>query len=198
MLTDLIQVVDLLTPSEVEKVIATLNPDWYEPTTVFGMSGCEVNRDIRTNSRICLDDNHIAAHIMHEGMNNGLLKYRDVIAGINEQFNTFPVPGTFRTNCYRENIQVLRYQKDEFYNWHSDAASDHKCNEYHRTISIVLYLTEDFEGGRTEFPHRAYKPNAGQALIFPSNWCFPHRAQPVTAGEKISAVTWYSCYYNFD
>ena len=196
MLTDLIQVVDVLTPQEVEKVLSLLDPDWYEPTTVFGMSGCEVNRDIRTNDRICLDDTNEAACIMHEGMNKALLKYRDEIGHINQQFWTFPVPGSYRTNSYREVIQVLRYREGEFYNWHSDSASDHTAKEYHRTISIVLYLTEDFDGGRTEFPHRSYKPKAGQALIFPSNWCFPHKAQAVTRGEKISAVTWYSCYYD--
>ena len=197
MLTDLIQVIDVLTPDEVQRVLSNLDPKWYEPTTVFGMSGCEVNRDIRTNSRICLADENVAAHIMHEGMNKALLEYRNTIAGISDQFLTFPVPGSYRTNSYRENIQVLRYQAGEFYNWHSDAASDHNAKEYHRTISIVLYLTDDFQGGCTEFPHRSYKPKAGQALIFPSNWCFPHRAQPVTSGEKISAVTWYSCYYDF-
>lgn len=198
MFSELIQTVDVLTPEQVQEVLGQLNPDWYEPTTVFGISGCEVNRDIRTNSRICLADDTIAAQIMHEGMNNALLKYREEIGHISEQFLTYPVPGSFRTNSYREAIQVLRYQKGEFYNWHSDQASDHKVKEYHRTISIVLYLTDDFEGGRTEFKHKSYKPKAGQALIFPSNWCFPHRAQPIISGEKIAAVTWYSCYYNYD
>ena len=197
MFTDLIQVVDVLTPEEVSTVLGALDPDWYQPTTVFGMSGCEVNTQIRTNTRICLDDNSYPAQIMHEGMNKALLKYRNEIGHINQQFFTHPVPGSYRTQSYREAIQVLRYQKGEFYNWHSDSASDHTAKEYHRTISIVLYLTDDFEGGRTEFPHRSYKPKAGQALIFPSNWCFPHQAQPVISGEKIAAVTWYSCYYDF-
>ena len=196
MLPNLIQVVDTLTPDEVHFVLDSLDPDWYEPTTVFGKSGCEVNNDIRTNFRICLDDDHPAAHIMHEGTNRALLKYRDEIGHISDQFLTFPVPGSWATNSYREAWQVLRYQPGEFYKWHSDAASDHQCKEYHRKISIVLYLTEDFEGGRTEFPHTSYKPKAGQALIFPSNWCFPHQAQTLISGEKIAAVTWYSCYYD--
>ena len=196
MLPNLIQVVDTLTPDEVQFVLSRLDPSWYQPTTVFGLDGCEVNRDIRTNSRICLDDNDPAAKVMHAGMNNALLKYREELGHIHEQFLTFPVPGSWATNSYREAIQVLRYQPGEFYKWHSDQASDHEVKEINRTISIVLYLTEDFGGGRTEFPHTSYKPKAGQALIFPSNWCFPHQAQPVTSGEKIAAVTWYSCYYN--
>lgn len=197
MFTDLIQIVDVLTKEEVDEVLSLLNPDWYQPTTVFGMSGCEVNDQIRTNTRICLTDDSRPAQIMHEGMNKALLTYRAQIEHINSQFATHPVPGSYRTNCYREGIQVLRYQPGEFYKWHTDAATDHTSVEYHRTISVVLYLTDDFEGGRTEFPHRSYKPKAGQALIFPSNWCFPHQAQPIISGEKIAAVTWYSSYYDY-
>ena len=198
MLPDLIQTVDVLTPEQVKYILNLLDPDWYEPTTVFGLNGCEVNENIRTNSRICLQDDHIAARIMHDGMNRALLKYREEIGHIQETFLMFPTPGSYRTNSYREMIQVLRYQPGEFYKWHTDAGTDKDGDEYHRTISIVLYLTDDFEGGRTEFPHTSYKPKAGQALIFPSNWCFPHQAQPVISGEKIAAVTWYSCFYNYD
>ena len=198
MISNLIQTIDVLTPEQVKQVLAAIAPHEFEPTTVFGMSGCEVNTDIRSNTRVCLADVHPAAEIMHEGMNAALLKYRDEIGYINHQFLSFPVPGSFRTNSYREQIQVLKYETSEYYKWHSDQAADRNDNAYHRTLSIVLYLTDDFEGGRTEFPHTSYKPKAGQALIFPSNWCFPHQSTPVTNGTKIVAVTWYSCFYNYD
>ena len=35
------------------------------------------------------------------------------------------------------------------------------------------------------------KPEPGYALIFPSNWCYPHAGMPVTKGTKRVAVTWY-------
>lgn len=198
MISNLIQVVDVLTPTEVQSVLDLIAPHEWEPTTVFGMSGCEVNTDIRSNSRICLADEHPATIIMHEGINEALLKYREEIGYINGHFLQYPTPGSYRTNCYRERIQVLKYETTEYYRWHTDQASDKKDNAYNRTISVVLYLTDDFEGGRTEFPHTSYKPKAGQALIFPSNWCFPHQGQAVTKGTKIAAVTWYHCHYNYD
>jgi len=198
MISDLIQTIDVLTPDEVTHVLSAIAPHEFEPTTVFGMSGCEVNTDIRSNKRLCLADEHPAAMIMHEGMNAALLKYREEIRHINHQFLSYPVPGSYRTNSYREQIQVLKYQDEEYYKWHTDQAANREDSAYFRTISIVLYLTDDFEGGRTEFPHTSYKPKAGQALIFPSNWCFPHQSTPVTKGTKIVAVTWYSCFYNYD
>ena len=73
---------------------------------------------------------------------------------------------------------------------HHDTA-DLRRQEYYRTISIILYLNNDFEGGNTVFSHKKYKPLPGQALIFPSNWCYPHAGEPVTSGKKRVAVTWY-------
>lgn len=195
---DLIQVVDCLTDEQCKEVISQLNETWWSPTTVFGFSGTEVNTGIRNNDRICLSDDSTTANIMHEAMNQSLLCYRDAMYDISPEFQKYPVPGTYRTNCHREEIQVLRYNKGEYYNWHHDQGSDPNFNARHRTFSVVLYLQNADEGGRTIFPHRAYRPKNGQALIFPSNWCFPHRAEEVARGQKISAVTWYHCHYNYD
>ncbi len=72
-----------------------------------------------------------------------------------------------------------------------DAATDKKLTEYERKVSVILYLNEGFEGGGTEFIHTALKPKPGYAIIFPSNWCYPHAGQKVVSGKKRIAVTWY-------
>ncbi len=197
-MNDLIQTIDCITQTEVDTVMESIKDSPWKPTTIFGMSGCEVNRDIRSNDHISLDESSVAAEIIHKGMNEALLTYRSQIYNVDPYFNNFPVPGSFNTNCHREGIQLLRYEVGQHYNWHHDTAADRGAHEYHRTISVVLYLSDDFEGGRTVFPHRAYKPKAGQALIFPSNWCFPHKSEPVTKGEKYAAVSWYYSLYNYD
>ena len=68
-----------------------------------------------------------------------------------------------------KNIQILKYKDTQHYGWHHDEGPNPKSNEYFRRISVVTYLQNAEEGGRTIFPHRAYKPKAGQSLIFPSN-----------------------------
>lgn len=198
MSNDLIQILDCLTPEQTQRCLDLLETHEWSPTTVFGLSGCEINTDIRNNERVCLGDDDEVALIIHTGMNDALLKYRETISDISEEFSRYPVPGSYRTNSYRESIQVLRYQTAEYYNWHYDQAANHKENAFNRTISVVLYLQNAEEGGRTIFPHRAFRPKAGQALIFPSNWCFPHRGEEVKAGTKIAAVTWYHSHYNYD
>ena len=198
MSTHLIQAIDCLTESEVSRVLELLENVEWEPTTVFGMKECVVNPDIRSNSRYCAPEDTEAAQIMHRGMNEALLTYRDELGHVSPHFYGYPVPGTFRTNCYREQIQVLKYEQEEHYAWHTDQASDRDENAFNRTISVVLYLKNADVGGRTVFHHRAFKPKAGQALIFPSNWCFPHSSEPVQHGQKIVAVTWYHSHYNYD
>lgn len=191
MSNELIQIVDCLSEADVNRCLEILQTAPWEPTTVFFGDECKVSTDIRSNYRYCLPDDIELAQIMHKGMNEALLRYRDVIADIHPQLCRYPIPGTEGTSCWRETIQVLKYEKAEYYTWHTDQASDKTVNENNRTMSVVLYLQNAEIGGRTQFTHRFYRPKSGQALIFPSNWCFPHQGEAVEKGTKIAAVTWY-------
>ena len=101
------------------------------------------------------------------------------------------MPGGYNTYSWREGIQVLQYKKNQEYKFHHDVADHKERKEFYRTISVIVYLTDDFKGGGTLFPHTLFKPKPGYALIFPSNWCYPHAGEPVTEGIKRVAVTWY-------
>ena len=86
----------------------------------------------------------------------------------------------------------MEYQPGQKYNFHHDAATDKKLKEYERKLSIILYLNDGFEGGGTEFiKNQVLKPEPGHAIMFPSNWCYPHSGQEVISGKKRIAVTWY-------
>ena len=52
---------DCITLGEIDIIKDYIQDEWWEPTTIFGMSGCEVNKDIRSNDRITLHDTSIAA-----------------------------------------------------------------------------------------------------------------------------------------
>jgi len=43
-----------------------------------------------------------------------------------------------------------------------------------------------------EYKEDEYMPpnKAGSAIVFPSNFCFPHAVLPVTKGERHSIITW--------
>jgi len=65
---------------------------------------------------------------------------------------------------------------------------------YRSDVSITVFLNEpgDYEGGeltiRTPFGDRQVKFAAGDAVMYPSSSL--HHVAPVTAGERVVAVTW--------
>ena len=199
-MNDLIQVIQVLTPEEVKFLNTELDKKEFIVSTIGFADGetgePRVDSDVRSSSGTFLLDDEEAAKVMHQGMNNALLEYRQKLMEIHPVFDGYPVPGGFKTTSERELIQVLDYVENQKYTFHVDAAPQKNSKEHFREISIILYLTDDFEGGTTRFVHQDYKPPAGHALIFPSNWCFPHAGTKVTSGKKRVAVTWYYVDYH--
>jgi len=129
-------------------------------------------------------------------INKSLLEYKKRLIEINTMFQYYPVPGGYYTSSNREGMQALEYYENQEYKFHHDTANDPSLKEYHRKISVVLYLNDEFDGGGTEFPNQIYKPSPGYGLFFPSNWCFPHSGQKVLSGKKRVIVTWYYVFEN--
>ena len=197
---DLIQTIQVLTPEEVKFVNAELDKKDFIVSSIGFNDGetgePRVDSNIRSSSGCYLLDYEEAATVMHKGMNKALLEYRERLLKIHPIFDGHPVPGGFKTTSERELIQVLEYVENQQYAYHVDAAPQKNSKEYHREISVILYLIDEFECCKTKFIHKEYKPPIGHALIFPSNWCFPHTGTKVTNGKKRVAVTWYYIDYH--
>ena len=182
----------------INKYINTLN---FEPNTVLGSGeNARVVPNIRSSNGSWMRDNDASTVLLHQKLNNALLKYKDKLLENDLALDGWPVIGGMNTTSTREEIQILEYTLEQSYNWHIDTCPDPMSQFYHRNISIVLYLTDDFEGGATKFkilPKKDFRPKAGSALFFPSNWCFAHCSTPVVKGKKRVAVTWYYCQDNF-
>lgn len=82
--------------------------------------------------------------------------------------------------------QLVRYRPGGHYDLHRDTGPSTR----ERYFSVLCYLNDDFEGGRTTFPSLDYSaaPAAGTALVFPSDYY--HCAEPVISGEKYVIVSW--------
>lgn len=190
-MNDLIQIVKVLDEGELKIVndyVDTLN---FDPSVVFNPDGgTRIDTSYRTSMNSYMDENSQATRILHDGMNAALVKYREEVIKICGTFAHYPVPGGFNTNSYREGVQILEYSRDQEYKFHHDAGNQ-SVKEYHRKITVITYLNNDFIGGETQFPHKSFKPEPGYALIFPSNWCYPHCGSKVEFGKKRVAVTWY-------
>tara|TARA_B100000575_G_C22990232_1_gene571007 strand:+ start:322 stop:915 length:594 start_codon:yes stop_codon:yes gene_type:complete len=192
-MNELIQVIKILDKEDVDKLNHHIDGLDLSLSTVFGPRGesSQTNEVIRSSTGSTLDENHQLTKTLHENINKGLDEYKRRLVNIHPNFSFYPVPGGFGTKSWREPIQVLQYEKSQEYKFHHDAGDDPDLIEYHRKISVIVYLTDDFVGGGTSFLHNTFKPKSGYGLIFPSNWCFVHAGEPVSDGVKRVAVTWY-------
>lgn len=82
--------------------------------------------------------------------------------------------------------QLLKYEAAGHYRPHRDTGVDLE----QRYFSVVCYLNDDFDGGRTLFPALDYAvtPEAGRAVLFPSTYL--HGSEPVIKGRKFVLVSW--------
>ncbi len=74
-----------------------------------------------------------------------------------------------------------------FHAWHCDATGD----DVHRHLVFLLYLN-DVPGGGTEFMGHKYicEAKKGKVLMFPANFCYPHRGQISMTHEKHILTGW--------
>lgn len=88
-----------------------------------------------------------------------------------------------------DRMSILKYEKAGFLSEHVD----HGVSS--RTLSVVLYLNDDYVGGEINFPHVgdgiSIKPEAGSAIFFPSNFVFTHSVNEISDGIRYSLPSWY-------
>lgn len=107
-------------------------------------------------------------------IDSALKKYKEIFLIDDEIFNV-------------EGFQMLKYEVGGQYKAHHDAYPAAK-----RSVSVVIYLNDDYKGGEIEFTNfdLKIKPKAGTLILFPSNYPYKHISHPVTSGTKYVLVTW--------
>ena len=84
--------------------------------------------------------------------------------------------------------ELLRYKEGQFYIQHTDSFKARP-----RAVSCSFALNDDYEGGEWGFFDRemVVKAPKGAAVLFPSNFMYPHEIMPVTKGTRYSIITWF-------
>mmetsp|Transcript_10482 Transcript_10482/g.15422 ORF Transcript_10482/g.15422 Transcript_10482/m.15422 type:complete len:447 (-) Transcript_10482:385-1725(-) len=102
-----------------------------------------------------------------------------------------------------EHLQILKYETDQFYNYHHDCTPHHKERQMGpRVLTFFFYLNTVEEGGGTQFPNAdnlIIQPKKGRAVLWPNtldkdpskmDTRTAHQANPVEAGTKYAANYW--------
>ena len=99
----------------------------------------------------------------------------------------FPLFSVQRTTDFRIN----RYNEGGFMSSHVDNIHHSHGQQYgYPQVTALLYLNDNYEGGVFKVADKTVYPEKGSAIIFPSNFMFPHEAGVVTKGTRWSIVTW--------
>ena len=84
----------------------------------------------------------------------------------------------FRLNKYSEGGFMSRHVDITPLSW----------TEYGYPQVFLLFLNDDYEGGEFIISDIEYNPKQGSAIIFPSNFMFPHEVKTIKKGTRY--LTW--------
>ena len=90
-------------------------------------------------------------------------------------------------------LKYNRYKKGTLMTEHCDHITELFEGEKRGipTLSVIGGLNNNYEGGEfVMFKNKTYKFNAGDIIIFPSNFLFPHKVQEVTKGTRYTYISW--------
>ena len=88
---------------------------------------------------------------------------------------------------YYEAFNFVKYEGEgSHFNIHADHGPVYNC-----TVSAVVYINDDYEGGDLKFPRMdnlVYKPKVGDIVLCPSNYIYEHASLPIESGTKYCVV----------
>ena len=88
---------------------------------------------------------------------------------------------------YYEAFNFVKYDGEgKHFRIHADHGPAYNC-----TVSAVIYINDDYEGGDLHFPrlnNLVYTPKLGDIAVFPSNYIYEHASLPMKSGTKYCVV----------
>jgi len=177
---------DVLPYKTLSNLLRYINASKFEEARIVGHDDNVIDFNIRRTFTHALENSPKSSMttthwfcLLHNMFENHFYKYSNDIKSKDIQIK-----------CIND-ITVLKYENTGFYTWHTD-----HCADIPRTLSSILLLNNDYEGGNLCFRNPDgsnefqidVKPN--RLIIWPSNFLYPHTVKPVTKGTRYSIVSW--------
>jgi len=175
------------------------NENYYDGVTVSG-----VNKTVKSTSDFIIPHSKVEKVTKWEKIEKFLTKelhknLQKYLSNINNSENYLPknnneINGSMLKgiNLTVEHFMIQKYERQKgFYIYHDDFHVN-KNMDKHRVITFLWYLNTVDEGGETEFwDSLKIKPEKGKLILFPSFWCFPHRARIPISNNKYIITGWF-------
>lgn len=116
--------------------------------------------------------------------------YNDLTKTVNTIYDTYCSTLSIKKEPQAEfDYSFLKYQSEDkgHYDWHKDSGKFTP-----REFTIIVGLNDEYLGGQLKVINDKYKfkLKKNQAVMFPSNLCFPHKVEPVLEGVRKVLVIW--------
>ena len=110
--------------------------------------------------------------------------YEDVVERYHSDFNLF-------TAQHLTDFRVSKYETGGFISKHIDTIHHSHGQEWgYPQVTALLFLNDDYEGGDIIIAGKTFHTSVGSALIFPSNFMYPHEVNEITSGTRYSVTCW--------
>jgi predicted 2-oxoglutarate/Fe(II)-dependent dioxygenase YbiX len=108
-----------------------------------------------------------------------------------DSINKYITDHPFFSVQHLTDFRINRYKEGGFMSRHYDSIHHSHGQHYgYPHATVLLYLNDDYEGGQFIVADKKLKPIARSAVVFPSNFMYPHEAEVVTKGTRWSIVSW--------
>lgn len=130
----------------------------------------------------------------HTIKNDGLLDkifFKHIDKIIQQHYSHYKIKFPYLKTSKLQQIDLLKYEKSGQYDIHIDHYA-----EGQRTLTFILNLNEDYEGGDFIFYNqdntemKRVKCTTATCIMFPSSFQYPHRIEPIIKGTRYSIVAW--------
>jgi prolyl 4-hydroxylase len=161
---------DFFSPAECAEFIARSEQAGYEEATITTAAGFVMNKNVRDNARLIVDDLDLADRLWERARPFVPPRLREWRAlGLNERFRYY------------------RYDPGQKFAPHYDGCFERDNGEQSQ-LTLMIYLNDDFTGGATRFYladgtlRVQVTPERGMALVFVHHQL--HEGAPVVHGRK--------------
>jgi|TARA_X000001388_G_C2233095_1_gene124035 predicted 2-oxoglutarate/Fe(II)-dependent dioxygenase YbiX len=174
----ILEIKKLIPQTFCKKIISYFDNDYEDARTVGG---------IDKNTRNCLARNILETKTFGEVICLNAVKEK-----IHDCVNHYKKEHSLDIKKISQ-LDILKYEKNNHqagYKFHMDFGPT--VTERHLSISICL--NNEYEGGEFVFDlpsgHHAVPQNVGDAVVFPSNFMFPHQVNKITKGTRYALIGW--------
>ena len=88
-------------------------------------------------------------------------------------------------------FRLNKYEKGGYMSLHCDNIHhSHGQKQGYPHLTSLIFLNDDYEGGEFMLCGEPLEKKKGSAVVFPSNFMFPHEVKKVTSGVRYSIMTW--------